>query len=118
MNRSKKRKQQSSTELLKIAKGGWIQKRKKFRPMNFQEGHLQGFEMIRGLILESEPFSVDNNLMTPTFKLKRHQLQVLFMTCSRQFRALKPSDAKCLLGSTERPTHTRFLPANCFAEVI
>lgn len=37
---------------------------------------LQGFEMIRGLILEGEPFSVENDLMTPTFKLKRHQLQV------------------------------------------
>ena len=32
--------------------------------------------MIRGLILEEEPFSVENNLMTPTFKLRRHQLQV------------------------------------------
>lgn len=32
--------------------------------------------MIRGLILEAEPFSVENDLMTPTFKLKRHQLQV------------------------------------------
>lgn len=37
---------------------------------------LQGFERIRGLILEQEPFGVDNGLMTPTFKLKRHHLQV------------------------------------------
>jgi len=32
--------------------------------------------MVRGIILDEEPFSVENGLMTPTFKLKRHQLQV------------------------------------------
>ena len=37
---------------------------------------LQGFEKVRGIILEAEPFSVENNLLTPTLKLKRPQLQV------------------------------------------
>ena len=32
--------------------------------------------MVRGIILEAEPFSVENNLLTPTLKLKRPQLQV------------------------------------------
>ena len=32
--------------------------------------------MVRGIILEHDLFSVENNLLTPTFKLKRVQLQV------------------------------------------
>ena len=38
----------------------------------------QGFEQVKALYLESpsHQFSVDNNLLTPTFKLKRPQLQV------------------------------------------
>lgn len=35
---------------------------------------LKGFEMIKGVIIEPELFSVENNLLTPTFKLKRPQL--------------------------------------------
>jgi long-chain acyl-CoA synthetase len=31
--------------------------------------------MIKGIILEAEQFSVDNELLTPSFKLKRPQLQ-------------------------------------------
>lgn len=31
--------------------------------------------MIKAVHLDSEQFSVDNDLMTPTFKLKRPQLQ-------------------------------------------
>jgi len=38
-------------------------------------GKLKGFELVRAVYLESEPFSVDNELLTPTFKLKRPQLQ-------------------------------------------
>jgi long-chain acyl-CoA synthetase len=33
---------------------------------------LKGFENVRAIYLESEMFSVQNELLTPTFKLKRH----------------------------------------------
>lgn len=36
---------------------------------------LKGFEAIRGVHLESEQFSIENDLMTPSMKLKRPQLQ-------------------------------------------
>ena len=32
--------------------------------------------MVRGLVFELEPFCVENDLLTPTFKLRRHQLKV------------------------------------------
>ncbi len=34
----------------------------------------QGFEQIRKIHLDAEQFSVEQNLITPTFKLKRPQL--------------------------------------------
>jgi long-chain acyl-CoA synthetase len=40
-----------------------------------KEGKLKGFEMVRAVYLEPQVFSVDNDLLTPTFKLKRPQLQ-------------------------------------------
>eukprot|EP00835_Amoeboradix_gromovi_P004950 NODE_423_length_8874_cov_0.432023.p6 type:complete len:117 gc:universal NODE_423_length_8874_cov_0.432023:3218-2868(-) len=33
---------------------------------------LKGFECVRAISLENEMFSVDNDLLTPTFKMKRH----------------------------------------------
>ena len=33
--------------------------------------NLMGFEMVRNFYLESEPFSAENSMLTPTFKLKR-----------------------------------------------
>jgi long-chain acyl-CoA synthetase len=38
-----------------------------------KENGLNGFETPRAIHLETAPFSVDNELLTPTFKLKRHQ---------------------------------------------
>ncbi len=35
---------------------------------------LKGFEVVRDIHLEAELFSVDNDLLTPTFKLKRPQV--------------------------------------------
>lgn len=35
----------------------------------------QGFEQVRKIHVDSDPFSVDNGLTTPTFKHKRPQLQ-------------------------------------------
>lgn len=39
---------------------------------------LQGFEMVKAIYLEGELFSVDNDLLTPTFKLRRPQLQAKY----------------------------------------
>ncbi|KAL4444107.1 hypothetical protein ABPG75_011844 [Micractinium tetrahymenae] len=39
---------------------------------------LKGFEAIRGVHLTNEPFSIENDLMTPSMKLKRPQLQQRF----------------------------------------
>ena len=39
---------------------------------------LKGFERIPAVVLTSEQFSTDNDLMTPSFKLKRPQLQKHF----------------------------------------
>jgi len=39
---------------------------------------LHGFEFVKGVCLSSEPFSVDNELMTATFKLRRPQLLKFF----------------------------------------
>lgn len=37
------------------------------------ESGLKGFEKVRDIYLEAEPFTVDNNLLTPTLKLRRHE---------------------------------------------
>lgn len=39
---------------------------------------LKGFEQVAAVTLTPEPFSVDNGLMTPTFKIKRPQAQAAF----------------------------------------
>jgi len=38
------------------------------------EAKLKGYEMIKGVILDVEEFTVENELLTPTFKPKRAQL--------------------------------------------
>ncbi|KAJ2796318.1 medium-chain fatty acid-CoA ligase faa2, partial [Coemansia furcata] len=32
---------------------------------------LKGFEIPKNIFLESKPFSIENNILTPTFKVKR-----------------------------------------------
>lgn len=39
---------------------------------------MNGFEFIKAITLSPESFSVDNDTMTPTFKLRRPQLQKRF----------------------------------------
>jgi long-chain acyl-CoA synthetase len=43
-----------------------------------RESGLHGFEVVRDIELESELFTVDNDLVTPTFKLKRQKLRDLY----------------------------------------
>lgn len=40
----------------------------------FVSNQLRGFEHIRGVILETEPFDVERDLVTPTMKKRRGQL--------------------------------------------
>lgn len=37
-------------------------------------GKLKGFEIVKGVHLDPVPFSVERDLMTPSFKLRRPQL--------------------------------------------
>ena len=38
-----------------------------------RQNNLKGYEYIKGLYLTMEPFSVENGLLTPAFKVKRHE---------------------------------------------
>ncbi|EQC24674.1 hypothetical protein SDRG_17433 [Saprolegnia diclina VS20] len=40
---------------------------------------LNGFECVRAILLHPEPFTVENDLLTPTFKLKRNDVKKLFI---------------------------------------
>jgi len=43
-----------------------------------QEAQLRGFELVKKLHFHPEPFSLEQGLITPTFKLKRPQLKAFF----------------------------------------
>ncbi|CAK4082396.1 unnamed protein product [Aphanomyces euteiches] len=44
-----------------------------------KKSKLHGFEIPKAIRLHTTPFSVDNDLLTPTFKLKRHEAKKAFM---------------------------------------
>jgi len=48
-----------------------------------KEAKLLGFEMVRAICLEPDAFSMENDLLTPTFKLKRPQLKDKYKETSR-----------------------------------
>lgn len=39
---------------------------------------LKGFEIVKAALIADEPFSIENGLLTPTFKLKRREIQALY----------------------------------------
>ena len=50
---------------------------------------LKGFEIAKKVTLSAEPFSVENDLMTPSFKLKRPQLKQAYADAiSEMYQAL------------------------------
>jgi long-chain acyl-CoA synthetase len=50
-----------------------------------REHRLNGFEYIRAFFLERDQFTLENDLLTPTFKLKRHQARIRY---AKQIAAL------------------------------
>ncbi len=53
-------------------------------------GELKGFEVPKAIHLESEPFSLENGLLTATFKLKRNEAKVKYLSIfNRMYRELK-----------------------------
>lgn len=64
----------------------------KFGTRNGGSGELKGFEMPKAIYLESEPFSLDNGLLTATFKLKRNEAKAKYLDIfNRLYRELKSS---------------------------
>lgn len=62
----------------------------KYGTRNGGSGELKGFEMPKAIYLESEPFSLDNGLLTATFKLKRNEAKAKYLEIfNRLYRELK-----------------------------
>ncbi|XP_019053177.1 PREDICTED: long chain acyl-CoA synthetase 6, peroxisomal-like isoform X2 [Nelumbo nucifera] len=58
-----------------------------------REAQLRGFEFAKAVTLVVEPFTVENGLLTPTFKIKRPQAKAYFATAiSDMYAQLSASD--------------------------
>ncbi|KAL5786612.1 hypothetical protein ACOSQ2_009004 [Xanthoceras sorbifolium] len=58
-----------------------------------KEGQLRGFEFAKAVTLVPEPFSMENGLLTPTFKIKRPQAKEYFAKAiSNMYAELSTSD--------------------------
>jgi len=57
------------------------------------KARLAGFETVRAFSLEPKLFSVEDGLLTPTFKLKRHAAQLKFQATIDELYKLPPSAA-------------------------
>eukprot|EP00965_Chrysotila_dentata_P126080 4167383-Pleurochrysis_carterae.AAC.3 len=58
---------------------------------------LAGFEYVRRVTLTAEPWSTDNGLLTPTFKLKRNDAKIRFMADIEKMYAAGPAPLKAKL---------------------
>jgi long-chain acyl-CoA synthetase len=56
---------------------------------------LNGFETVRAIHLHPEPFTVENDLLTPTFKLKRNDAKKFFI---KQIDALYDKSGDLVAG--------------------
>ena len=57
-------------------------------------GELKGFEVPKAIYLEAEPFSLENGLLTATFKLKRAEAKAKYLdTFNRMYRELKAKES-------------------------
>jgi long-chain acyl-CoA synthetase len=52
---------------------------------------LRGFEFVKAIYLQDQEFSIDNGLLTPTFKLKRPQLKTFFLSQIDRLYAENPT---------------------------
>lgn len=60
-----------------------------------REAQLRGFEFARAVTLVPEPFTLENGLLTPTFKIKRPQAKEYFAdTISKMYTELSTSDPR------------------------
>lgn len=58
-----------------------------------REAQLRGFEFVKAITLVLEPFTLENGLLTPTFKIKRPQARAYFAEAiSKMYEELATSD--------------------------
>jgi len=55
---------------------------------------LRGFEHVKAIHLSHELFSVENGILTPTFKLKRNEAKKKFQTAINEMYAIIEEQAK------------------------